>query len=157
MLGLCSGLSWTHSRPTWIHLNISDGISVGGLSNKSSISSIALSSVQSLHPCNGHRNDNICHIVWWHYQGVIVQIVKRYLSLRLTCPRRFRWWSGCENPLFFLPLITSNTITPKLKTSDLSENDPWTAYSGGIYPLQSNLEVRKDKFNRFKQKQLKEA
>jgi hypothetical protein len=57
-------------------------------------------------------------------------------SSKLTCPRRLRRRRGSQNPLFFLPLIISRTTTPKLKTSDFIEKDPFTAYSGGIYPLQ---------------------
>ena len=62
--------------------------------------------------------------------------------IQLTCPKRLWWWFGWLKPLFFWPLTVSNKITPKLNTSDLTENFPSIAYSGDIYPLH--------KFSNFK-------
>ena len=53
----------------------------------------------------------------------------------LTQLRRFSIFSPFPKELFFRPLIISNTSTPKLQTSDFTENCPCIAYSGDIYPL----------------------
>jgi len=38
-----------------------------------------------------------------------------------------------------VPLMISRSSTPKLKTSDLTEQTPSEAYSGAMYPLDDNI------------------
>ena len=58
----------------------------------------------------------------------------------LTYSKTLKSASVIEEPVFFIPLIISRTTTPKAKTSDLIENNPFNAYSGDMYPLRnSNL------------------
>ena len=44
------------------------------------------------------------------------------------------WMMKTPN-IFLLPLTVSDNSTPKLKTSDVTENFPSRAYSGDIYTL----------------------
>lgn len=66
--------------------------------------------------------------------GKIGKIFKRDLK-ELTYPRRLNGISSFQKLATFCPHMISNSSTPKLKTSDFSENLPLMAYSGAIYPL----------------------
>lgn len=68
-----------------------------------------------------------------NYLQVIVYFQNKEHSLeRLTNPKRLNDWSWSKQLLIFLPLIISSNKTPKPKTSNFSETNPWNAYSGGI-------------------------
>lgn len=49
-------------------------------------------------------------------------------------PKRLKEDVSLQELVLFRPLMISNTKTPKLKTSDFSENLPSIAYSGAMYP-----------------------
>lgn len=61
--------------------------------------------------------------------------------MRRLFPSSERW-----NPPFLFPLIISNMRTPKLNTSDFTEDSPSMAYSGAIYPLLNPNIITKNQF-----------
>lgn len=68
----------------------------------------------------------------WVHKFIIIHQIHYGL---LTYWRRFWALSEFLKELFFIPLTISSNNTPKLKTSDLTENLPRMAYSGAMYPL----------------------
>lgn len=127
--GLSFGSFWTHKRPTWMHLSTSN--STYESSKQGSISSKPLSlfhSSQAWKSCKLYAFQSYTWKTYWRFRISRHKLTHKHKIL--TCPRRMWLWSGWWNPLFFLPLIISNKITPKLKTSDFIENLPSIAYSG---------------------------
>ena len=61
---------------------------------------------------------------------------------RLTNFKRLEDSSSWWKLLFLLPLTISSNKTPKLNTSDFSENNPLKAYSGDIYPLHILISIK---------------
>ena len=123
--GLSSGNFWTHSKPTWIHLTTWDMESES--SKQVNNSSKALPSFHSNHAWNNFNPDT--HIIHWERER---ERERERDNFPLTCPKRLWRWSGWKNFLFFLPLTISKISTPKLNTSDFTENVPSTAYSGDM-------------------------
>ena len=105
---------------------------------------IAFPSFQFLQACK------ICHQIMDSLQhlcfGAFNLLIRNYngdeeitvTKERLTKLSRSSIFSPLLIPLFFWPLTISRISTPKLKTSDFTEKCPCIAYSGAIYPLQTN-------------------
>ena len=107
---------------------------------------IAVPSFQFLHAYKKLLLDHRFHF----YINVLEHVVLKSILLnekeeitvtkgRLTKLSRSSIFSPLLMPLFFWPLTISRTNTPKLKTSDFTENCPCIAYSGAIYPLHVNM------------------
>ena len=133
IIDLSSGNFWTHSKATWMHLKIWD------LECESSKhvndSSKALPSFHNNHAWSNYNTDT--HIILQRRERERERERQRERERErekfpLTCPTRLWWWSRWKNFLFFMPLTISNISTPKLKTSDFTENLPSTAYSGDM-------------------------
>lgn len=142
MVGLTAGSSCTHKSPMCMHLTTC-GIELDFI-NKGSTNSISLPSFHSCHTCNQFQLKTVYNLTFiiitsiWSKISILVSsyIKHTYARSVWACPVRWK-------PLFLLPLMISSTITPKLKTSDFTENSPSIAYSGAMYPL---FQMRKNNY-----------
>ena len=128
MVGRSAAFSCTHSSAMFMHLITSAESRKG--TNDASMSSLHLPSLYNCHAC-----------LQFHHQNYLCRVPNKqnnfasYMCVSLTYPRRLMKFPHSELPEFLFPPRISRTRTPKLNTSDLTENRPSHAYSGAMYPL----------------------
>lgn len=130
MVGPSAAFSWTHSNPIWINLTIS--LLELGSTRIGSMSSITFPSHHSTRAWKVRLGGKALLPI----AQIKSEIWCEHLSWDIHTYERRLCSISCEyGRLFLFPLIISSKRTPKLKTSYLTENRPFIAYSGAMYPL----------------------